>query len=107
MGVASKFLNSAVFDDTPSASLFRICRIVRLVRLLRIIRLDACEDLIAMVSGMIGGMTTLMWCVMLFIIVVYVTALLFREFYGRGNIMVGRVHVNSYFNSVPRSMLTV
>jgi hypothetical protein len=105
--VTSKLLDSSLFDETPSASLFRICRLVRLVRLLRIVRLEACEDLIAMISGMIGGMTTLMWSVVLFIIVTYITALLFREFYGRKQSMFEGTDVSQYFSSVPRSMLTV
>jgi hypothetical protein len=105
--VTSKFIQSSLFDDTPSASLFRIARLVRLVRLLRIIRLDACEDLIAMIGGMIGGMTTLMWALVLFLLVIYVTALLFREFYGRTPNFVEETNLQEYFRSVPRSMLTV
>jgi Ca2+-binding EF-hand superfamily protein len=105
--VVSKFMNSSLFDETPPAALFRLCRLLRLIRLLRIIRLKHCEDLVAMISGMVGGMTTLMWSLLLFLLFTYVTALLFREFYGRHVYVVEGEDISFYFASVPRSMLTV
>merc|ERR1719217_1448433 len=51
-------------------------------------------------------MTTLVWSIVLFILIVYVVALLFREFFGRQS---GKDYTNIYpfFQTVPRSMFTV
>jgi len=88
--------------DLPSASLFRVVRLVKLARLLRLFRTEVFKDLISMIQGMLGGMTTLMWSMALFFIVVYVVALLFREFLGREQ----KENISEYFDSVPRSMFT-
>lgn len=56
-----------------------------------------------MMQGMRVGMTTLGWAMILFLFIVYVCALVFRESFGREE---GVKHVSPYFNSVPRSMFT-
>lgn len=110
--VLSRFVNSSITDETPSAAMFRMLRLARLMRLTRLVNLDFFDDLVAMISGIMGGVSTLGWAVVLFLIVVYVTSLMFREFFGRtSQIMIceecGDVDITEYFNSVPRSMLTV
>jgi hypothetical protein len=94
--------------DAPSASLFRIFRLLRLTRIIRLLRSPVFEDLMSMVQGMIGGMTTLVWAMVLFFIVVYVIALVFREILGRKEPDgTGQFdNVFQFFNSVPRSMFT-
>jgi len=93
--------NSAM-ESLPPASLFRMLRLIKLARLLKVVKLDIFKDVLSMVSGIIGGMTTLMWSMLLFLVVVYITALLFREFFGRRKVD----NVFELFNTVPRSMLT-
>merc|ERR1712176_605800 len=66
-------------SDLPSASLFRIIRLVKLTRLIRLLRSEIFQDLLAMIQGMISGMSTLMWAMILFLLSMYVVALLFRE----------------------------
>jgi len=110
--ILGRFVNSNALEDTPPASMFRVARLLRLIRLMRMIRLDAFEDLIAMISGMIGGMGTLIWSVLLFLMIVYITSLLFREFFGSTMQAVTcdggcNFDIKTYFSSVPRSMLTV
>jgi len=90
-------------EGSPSASLFRVVRLVRLVRLLRLLRLGIFKDLISMITGMIGGASTLLWSIVLFALIVYVFALLFREFFGRED----KENIYDYFSTVPRSMFTV
>jgi hypothetical protein len=100
-------LKSPLADAAPPASMFRVVRLVRLGRLARLVKLQVFSDLISMISGMIGGMTTLLWSIFLFMLIVYITALLFRESFGHDDHMVQQVNITPYFDSVPRSMLTV
>lgn len=102
-----KILESDALEGTPSASLFRIVRLARLVRLIRLARLHIFDDLVAMITGIIGGMSTLVWSMALLGLIVYVTSLLFREFYGNAVASFHGESVTFYFRSVPRAMLTV
>jgi len=88
--------------DIPSASLFRVVRLIKLTRLLRLLRSEVFKDLLSMIQGLMGGMTTLAWSMVLFFLMVYVLALLFRELLGRKP----RDNVFEFFDSVPRSMFT-
>lgn len=100
--------NVDLLSNTPAASLFRVVRLVRLVRLIRLARLQMLDDLVALISGMVGGMTTLLWSVVLFFLILYITSLLFREFFGQSAYMInGEENMTLYFNTVPRCMLTV
>ncbi|CAJ1398546.1 unnamed protein product [Effrenium voratum] len=49
---------------------------------------------------MMGGMSTLLWAMIFFLLIVYVTALLFRELLGRRDVP----NVKEWFDSVPRAM---
>jgi len=95
--------SGGTMQGTPSASLFRIARLIRLARLARLLRLPIFQDLVSMITGLVGGAMTLMWAIALFFLIVYVCALLFREFFGRTIVE----NVSDYFDSVPRSMFTV
>jgi hypothetical protein len=55
-----------------------------------------------MITGLVGGMNTLVWALVLLVGIIYVVALCFREIFGRKE---GRVL--NMFDSVPRSMFTV
>jgi len=103
--IMQNFLKDAAgsMEATPSASMFRIVRLVRLVRLLRVLRMPIFSDLIAMITGMMGGMGTLLWAIALFLMIIYVVSLLFREFFGRQELE----GITELFDSVPRAMFTV
>lgn len=98
-------LNSA----GPSASLFRVVRLIRLTRILRLLRSQVFKDLLAMITGMMGGMSTLMWSVVLFILFIYVVSLIFREGLGPDPGMAKHeiTQVEHYFDGVGRSMFTI
>merc|ERR1712203_399266 len=86
-------------------------RLAKLIRLLRLLRADIFKDLLAMIQGLRGGATVLMWAVLLFLLIVYVMALIFRETWGEEKDKENRwgtdaEKVREYFDSVPRSMLT-
>jgi len=89
-------------EGLPSASLFRLIRLLKLARILRPLRSDVFRDLLAMVQGMVGGMATLLWSVVFFVLFVYLVSLVFREVFGRRE----GASVSRFFDSVPRSMLT-
>eukprot|EP00928_Gymnodinium_smaydae_P077725 TRINITY_DN6115_c0_g2_i1.p1 TRINITY_DN6115_c0_g2~~TRINITY_DN6115_c0_g2_i1.p1 ORF type:complete len:561 (+),score=88.89 TRINITY_DN6115_c0_g2_i1:118-1683(+) len=85
------------------ASLFRVIRLARLTRILRVIRLEVFRDLVAMILGMLGGLHTLTWALLLYITIVYVFTLIFRELLRNSSVEA----VAANFNSVPRAMFTV
>lgn len=89
----------------PAASLFRIVRLVRLTRLIRLLRTEYFKDLLSMLQGMAGGALTLLWAVVVFFLMVYVVALICREFFGSDITPIA--NVTKYFENVPRSMFTV
>jgi len=90
-----------------SASLFRVVRLFRLARILRLLQSSVFKDLLTMIHGMMGGMAALGWAVVLFIIFVYVVALLFRESLGPNPHRVSDERIERYFQSVPRAMFTI
>lgn len=90
-----------------SASLFRIVRLVRLARILRILQLAVFKDLLTMIQGMMGGMPTLFWSMILFLISIYVVALVCREALGPNPTREFNEHIQLYFATVPRSMFTM
>eukprot|EP00929_Paragymnodinium_shiwhaense_P108408 TRINITY_DN7472_c0_g1_i1.p1 TRINITY_DN7472_c0_g1~~TRINITY_DN7472_c0_g1_i1.p1 ORF type:complete len:665 (-),score=122.27 TRINITY_DN7472_c0_g1_i1:271-2265(-) len=86
----------------PSASLFRLFRLARLVRVLRLLRFRAFHTLFMMMQGMLGGLPTLGWALLLCMIFVYMAALMFREAFGREH----NENIHEYFKDVPRAMIT-
>eukprot|EP00434_Breviolum_minutum_P033088 symbB.v1.2.029274.t1/scaffold3185.1/size61754/1 len=89
-------------DNGPPASVFRTVRLVKIARVLRIANMEVFKDLLQMMQGMMGGMSTLFWAMIFFLLIVYVAALLFRELLGRRDVH----NVREWFDSVPRSMFS-
>eukprot|EP00929_Paragymnodinium_shiwhaense_P114167 TRINITY_DN824_c0_g3_i1.p1 TRINITY_DN824_c0_g3~~TRINITY_DN824_c0_g3_i1.p1 ORF type:complete len:713 (-),score=210.03 TRINITY_DN824_c0_g3_i1:187-2325(-) len=90
-------------SEMPAASLFRVVRLARLARMLRLLRIAAFEELIEMVGGLMGGMMTLFWAMLLYVFAVYILSVVFREMLGHRQVD----NVFEYFSDVPRSMFTV
>eukprot|EP00930_Biecheleria_cincta_P010376 TRINITY_DN11246_c1_g1_i1.p1 TRINITY_DN11246_c1_g1~~TRINITY_DN11246_c1_g1_i1.p1 ORF type:complete len:617 (+),score=98.52 TRINITY_DN11246_c1_g1_i1:101-1951(+) len=86
----------------PSASLFRTVRLLKIARVLRLLKTDVFKDLLDMIQGILGGLSTLAWSMVFFLLVVYSMALIFRELLGNRN----AEHVSGMFDTVPRSMYT-
>eukprot|EP00928_Gymnodinium_smaydae_P061699 TRINITY_DN45729_c0_g1_i1.p1 TRINITY_DN45729_c0_g1~~TRINITY_DN45729_c0_g1_i1.p1 ORF type:complete len:600 (-),score=116.12 TRINITY_DN45729_c0_g1_i1:76-1875(-) len=91
-------------SGAPNASLFRVIRLGKLTRVLRLLRAHVFRDLLAMMQGMIGGLQTLGWSMVLYLATIYVVSLLSRESFGRDET---KDHVYDQFNSVPRAMFTI
>merc|ERR1739848_687844 len=87
----------------PSVSLFRVGRLVKLARVVRLFQSALFKDLFPMVLGLVEGVQTLFWSLLLYLLVVYVVALICRSTLATTNSDV----VNDHFNSVSRSFFTV
>jgi len=87
-----------------SASFFRVVRLLRLARIVRLLRARVFRDLLNMIQGMLGGLGTLGWSLALFVLFVYVVALVFRYFLGPKDEDIDDTMATWYFRSVPRSM---
>jgi len=86
-----------------NASMFRIVRLAKLTRVLRLLRSPIFTDLLCMIQGMIGGMVTLLWSMVLYVIVIYIAALIFRDSIGNSD----NDAVREVFDSVPRAPYTM
>eukprot|EP00929_Paragymnodinium_shiwhaense_P114175 TRINITY_DN824_c0_g7_i1.p1 TRINITY_DN824_c0_g7~~TRINITY_DN824_c0_g7_i1.p1 ORF type:complete len:637 (-),score=97.74 TRINITY_DN824_c0_g7_i1:344-2254(-) len=95
--------SSASMDDLNGVSVLRVIRLVRLARLLRLLRFSLFDDLVSMVGGLTGGLSTLFWALVLYMFSLYCVSLVFREAFGSKKL--GGVY--EYFQDVPRSMFTV
>lgn len=94
--------DESFLSSLPPASVFRMVRLLKIARVLRLLQTDFFKDLLDMIQGVTGGLSTLMWSMVFFLLVVYVSALAFREMLGRNEVE----NVEEYFDSVPRAMLS-
>lgn len=89
-------------------TVFRIIRLLRLVRLLRVFQAPIFKDLMSMVHGMVGGMTTLAWSVVFLVVFIWMISVIFRVSLGPGeDAVVTDEDVEWYFENLSRSMYTV
>merc|ERR1719215_571002 len=84
------------------ASLFRILRLARITRILRLLRMQKLKDLVYMILGMLSGVGALLWAILLYMIMIYVFALVFRELLRDCTVP----SVRENFGGVIRSMFT-
>merc|ERR1712129_409230 len=104
-----------VKDSPKMASLFRIVRLLRLARILRLLRSCVFQDLLSMIQGMCGGLATLGWSVVLFVLFIYVVSLILRLVLDPDNYGASEddtfsetpENPQTYFCNVPRSMYTM
>eukprot|EP00927_Polykrikos_kofoidii_P048265 TRINITY_DN4248_c0_g1_i2.p1 TRINITY_DN4248_c0_g1~~TRINITY_DN4248_c0_g1_i2.p1 ORF type:complete len:628 (-),score=92.40 TRINITY_DN4248_c0_g1_i2:51-1859(-) len=66
-----------------SSPLLRLIRLVRIAKIIRVWRLQVFEELMLMVNGVLGGMRTLCWALVLLSIPLYIVAMILRETAGR------------------------
>jgi len=99
-----------VISSSRIVSVFRIVRLLRLARLCQTFHSPAFRDLLSMVRGMQGGMTTLAWSLVFLVASMYVFSLVFRVGLGPDSdteAAVTNADMAWYFRSVPRSIYTV
>eukprot|EP00927_Polykrikos_kofoidii_P085953 TRINITY_DN9487_c1_g1_i1.p1 TRINITY_DN9487_c1_g1~~TRINITY_DN9487_c1_g1_i1.p1 ORF type:complete len:653 (-),score=75.29 TRINITY_DN9487_c1_g1_i1:44-2002(-) len=71
------------FDGDLSSPILRLIRLSRIAKIVRVLRLQVCKELMLMVTGILGGMRTLLWSFVLICIPLYAVAMLMRETAGR------------------------
>lgn len=90
--------------DSSSMTLLRVVRLFRVTRIIRVCRFEIFQDLLAMMNGVLAGVQTLFWAVMLIFLPLYAMALVMRETAGQAN---SDDLGNESFGSVPLSFLMV
>jgi len=104
---------SKAFEDIP-ISIFRLIKLMRLGRILRILRSSVFGDLFAMLQGLRCGLSTLVWALLVFLLFIYLVALMCKELLSQQN--PGEEQLNApsdnpettlLFQTLPRAMLTV
>jgi len=81
--------------------LSRVCRLVRLVRLMR-----AFKDLSIMVVGLLSGLKTMMWVMLILILVVYSLAVVLTATVGKDESF-DLAYREELFSTISRSMFTI
>lgn len=83
---SSLFLLILEASDTEISNLYivRAVRLCRLARLLRLLRFSMFAELKTMISGVVSGLKVLAWAIILFFILLYVTAIMLRQLLGPG-----------------------
>jgi len=61
-------------------TIVRLARLGRITRIVRLLRMKVFKELTLMVNGVIGGLRTLFWAFVLLLVLVYVLAVLLRQF---------------------------
>eukprot|EP00928_Gymnodinium_smaydae_P035367 TRINITY_DN248_c0_g1_i2.p1 TRINITY_DN248_c0_g1~~TRINITY_DN248_c0_g1_i2.p1 ORF type:complete len:761 (-),score=153.61 TRINITY_DN248_c0_g1_i2:1491-3773(-) len=73
-------------DEDSNLQLFTMLRLVRLARVTRLVRLlqfRVFKELVLMIKGVIGGLRTLFWAIVLLAFVIYCLALILRQTIGK------------------------
>jgi len=97
VGVSIINLLQGIPAHKTSLSMVRIVRMCRITRLVRLIRFSLFKDLLMMINGMIGGMRTLFWSMILIVLPLYAVAVLLRDSVG----------TNKNIDSLDNAMFTV
>eukprot|EP00929_Paragymnodinium_shiwhaense_P077689 TRINITY_DN40043_c0_g1_i1.p1 TRINITY_DN40043_c0_g1~~TRINITY_DN40043_c0_g1_i1.p1 ORF type:complete len:639 (+),score=129.02 TRINITY_DN40043_c0_g1_i1:58-1974(+) len=91
-------------NNVPRVALLRVCRLLRMGRLVRIFRLSLFVDLIRMINGMLGAVSTLSVAAILILVPVYLAAVMMRQTIGQHE---EETIAKPYFQSVGRGMYTI
>lgn len=98
-------------NDTANLGIMRLARLLRMarmMRLLRLMRLDICKPLMMMLKGVVAGLRTLLWAIVLLVIMVFSTAVLLRQTVGEGQFYIdGDSYRTPLFSSMAWSMFNV
>lgn len=85
----------------------RLARLTRLMRLLRLLRLRIFKELLLMVKGVVAGLRTLFWAIVLLVFVVYVVGVLLRQTIGEDRVSMHDEYDTVLFENVGWSMFSV
>merc|ERR1719330_585564 len=85
----------------------RLARLTKMMRLLRLLRLRVFKELALLVKGVIAGLRTLFWAIVLLVFVSYAVGVLLRQTVGEYRHEVHDQYGTILFSSVPWSMFMV
>merc|ERR1719203_2363576 len=84
----------------------RLARLTRMMRLLRLLRLRIFKELALMVKGVIAGLRTLFWAIVLLVFVTYAVGVILRQTVGEDHVEMNDPYKTVLFNSISWSMAT-
>lgn len=87
--------------------LARLAGLTRLMRLFRVLRLRVFKELVLMVKGVVAGMRTLAWAIVLLFFIVYIIAVLARHTIGGDRVALGDVYGTVLFSDMMWSMFMI
>lgn len=105
-------------SNNKNLALVRLVRLLRLTRLVKLLRIKAFKELKLMIIGLFFGMRTLVWALFLFIVLLYILAVILRQSImsdapdcTSGNCSVSEQHISEVypqlFRDVPRCGFTL
>jgi len=112
-------LNLTIHVDFTKVTVIRLVRLLRITRVVRLLKFPVFKDLRIMVSGVVGGLKTLFWALMLISMLVYIFGVMMRQLVLQEFTCDGcssrevaamnhiETHSDALFGSVSRSMFTV
>jgi len=91
--------------EIPSLTVLRMVRLTRLTRLIRLFRFQAMQELRLMVNGLIAGLRTLFWAIVLLFFMIYIIAVFATVTIGQ-DVQRRIIKGEELLTTVPNSMLT-
>lgn len=87
--------------------LARLLRMARMMRLFRLLRLDIFKPLMMMVKGVVAGLRTLLWAMVLMMILVYTSAVFLRQSMGNAVVRGVGIEDTTIFADMSSAMFNV
>lgn len=107
MASFSSTTNDSSFKDFTLLRLARLARLTRMMRLIRVLRLRFFKELLLMVKGVLAGLRTLFWAIVMLVFLVYACGVLLRQTVGEQNHVMRDEYSTVLFGTVPWSMFSV
>merc|ERR1740139_1552736 len=85
----------------------RLARLTKMMRLLRLLRLKVFKELALMVKGVIAGLRTLFWAIVLLVFVTYAVGVILRQTVGEDKVVMNDLYQTVLFKNMPWSMFMV
>jgi len=105
-------LADSVVQAASGGSSGTVLSVIRLIRILRIVRVVSfLEKLVYLVAAFLTGMQSVSWVMLLWVICLYMFAVLSKTFFGDSEHLKtelnGVVDIDEYFGTIPRCMVTL
>lgn len=99
--------SGAELTGSGTTTILRLCRLTRLSRLFRMLRFKMLRELTLMLKGLLAGLRTLGWAMVLLMTVIYAIAVILTSVVGNSEVVQVTIpNASEYFSTVPRSMFT-